>query len=726
MTHRYLTLFIATIFCISAGVFSMSAGRIAATASDSIPAPSKAQLDSLRQKALVDSLMSKDLGEVTVEAENTRLAPTATVYLPTSSQKNAAQNMAQLLQFMAIPKIRVDLQNNSITDNFGRNIAIFINYLPATAEDQEGLRTADVHKVEYLEFPSDPRYRGAERVLNFFVQEYEYGGYTKLSSRDAGTRSFHSDNTVFSKFAYKKMTFDLLTRANYFNDSHYGAEQDITFRIPDSEGKVSVIDRKMNFDKGRLEQLTLPVTFRATYQTDKVQIRNTLGYSLWNEPNVGYSGEVYNSAYDPSTGNYASKSVYRSHNFSYKGDFFFSLPRNFSLSVNPGFQYSRNKSDFKNLNFIIPDIASDRKENAYSAQLSVNLRKLFGHHSLNLDVKHDQSHNNVRQFNNLGFYNNRFHRYSSSAELTYQYQLPNFAILGEAGLNWDKTDMNGKHTSELYPELYLFSGYLINNKSVVNFEFHYRGIAPGASNRVESISQSNEMMYETGNPLLRNYNRLDINLSYGWYPSNRFSLDFHGSLLQEYDRILYFYSPYNNGTAVIRSPENNGDFYKYTVGTSLRFYFLNNRMNISFTPDVIFYKSTGLYRANTTEFTLKGAAFYSIKQFYVSGDVIALVKEMSPLTTQVTKYRPQYSLKVGWGNSSWNVALSAANFFNDGFLESTGLLNTPMVTRENKNYNLSFSRLFSISATYTFGYGKKIKRGDEVGAQSGASSIVTQ
>lgn len=50
----------------------MSAGRIAATASDSIPAPSKAQLDSLRQQALVDSLMSKDLGEVTVEAENTR------------------------------------------------------------------------------------------------------------------------------------------------------------------------------------------------------------------------------------------------------------------------------------------------------------------------------------------------------------------------------------------------------------------------------------------------------------------------------------------------------------------------------------------------------------------------------------------------------------------------------------------------------------------------------
>lgn len=47
MTHRYLTLFIAAIFCISAGVLDMTAGRFAATSSDSIPALSKAQLDSL-------------------------------------------------------------------------------------------------------------------------------------------------------------------------------------------------------------------------------------------------------------------------------------------------------------------------------------------------------------------------------------------------------------------------------------------------------------------------------------------------------------------------------------------------------------------------------------------------------------------------------------------------------------------------------------------------------
>ncbi len=82
----------------------------------------------------------------------------------------------------------------------------------------QGLRTPDVKKVEYLEFPSDPRFRGARRVVNIIVHEYAYGGYTKL------------------------------TRTETLNGSHFKQNQ-------------------------------YPVTLRATYASEKIQIRNTIGFT---------------------------------------------------------------------------------------------------------------------------------------------------------------------------------------------------------------------------------------------------------------------------------------------------------------------------------------------------------------------------------------------------------------------------------------------------------------
>ena len=56
---------------------------------------------------------------------------------------------------MAIPQIRINVVSNKVTDNFGTEVALYINGMEASSEDLEGLRTADVRNVEYLEFPTD-------------------------------------------------------------------------------------------------------------------------------------------------------------------------------------------------------------------------------------------------------------------------------------------------------------------------------------------------------------------------------------------------------------------------------------------------------------------------------------------------------------------------------------------------------------------------------------------
>ena len=161
-----------------------------------------------------DRIEAKELDEVVVEAQNQRTDAKLSTYTPTGKQKSSAQNAIDLLRQLAIPQININLVDNAVTTQTGQNVAIFINYLPASAEEIEGLFTADVRRVEYLDFPTDPRFQGNEHVVNFIMQKYEYGGYTKATvSENFLVGKLSSRASVYSKFAYKRMTYDLYAGA---------------------------------------------------------------------------------------------------------------------------------------------------------------------------------------------------------------------------------------------------------------------------------------------------------------------------------------------------------------------------------------------------------------------------------------------------------------------------------------------------------------------------------
>lgn len=120
-----------------------------------------ASITALAQNATPDSLKTHNLDEVVVEAQMQRTSSTYSTYIPTGRQKNAAQNAIDLLRQMAIPQIQINPVTDAVTDNLGSEVSIFINWLAASKEEMEGLLMQDMKKVEYLEFPSDPRFRGA-------------------------------------------------------------------------------------------------------------------------------------------------------------------------------------------------------------------------------------------------------------------------------------------------------------------------------------------------------------------------------------------------------------------------------------------------------------------------------------------------------------------------------------------------------------------------------------
>lgn len=102
----------------------------------------------MAQTETPDSINAQELEEVVVEGRNQRLGAEVSTYIPTSKQRNASQTAAELLNRMAIPQIKISA-NDDITDLAGKSVDVFIDFLPATKEDLQGMRMQDVKKVEY-------------------------------------------------------------------------------------------------------------------------------------------------------------------------------------------------------------------------------------------------------------------------------------------------------------------------------------------------------------------------------------------------------------------------------------------------------------------------------------------------------------------------------------------------------------------------------------------------
>lgn len=160
------------------------------------------------QQETSDSVSTKTLDEVVVEASNQQTSSNKSTYIPSARQKNAAADAISLLSHMAIPQIEVNPVSQAVTTASGQGVAVFIDFLPATSQDLQGMKTQDVKKVEYYLHPTDPRFQGARYAINFVMQKYVWGGYTKvMASKWLGVN--RTEGEVYSKMAYKSMVFDI-------------------------------------------------------------------------------------------------------------------------------------------------------------------------------------------------------------------------------------------------------------------------------------------------------------------------------------------------------------------------------------------------------------------------------------------------------------------------------------------------------------------------------------
>ncbi|MDE7470591.1 MAG: hypothetical protein K2M57_04005 [Paramuribaculum sp.] len=664
------------------------------------------------------------LGEVKVEADEAYMLTDRTVYVPSQRQKNAATDATDLLRAMAIPQITVGA-TGEVNDNMGHEVKLFINSLPASPEEQEGLRTADVKRVEYLEYPADARFGGAEKVINFIVQEYEYGGYTKLTADESVLTGLQNYSNIFSKFAYKNVVINLYAGAMNKESRHGGSDRTSTFRLKDKQGKEYLLTTDETVEKSFNKSDSYPVTLQANYSSDKVTVTNTVGYTYTSYPINYYDGSLRYST-DPSRGySYSSSNPTRSNSLAYSGYMYVSMPNGLSLNITPSFRYThRNDRSIYSTSKEGTIIDRTAKEDSYSYSADFMLSKSFNEN--NSGYIQAMTFGDISNLDYYGTseFNSEYSFISYWLNAGYSLRINRWSISMSASLSSARMKSNEKTNHRLNPYGRINVTFNPNSKNSFSTFINVSRRVYGIDRRTTELLRLNEFIYAMGNPEIKDSPQLDLDLDYTWLPSNIFYLSAGTWNFLQIRARKEDYEPYRGSDALLRTTFNNGRFQRSTIYARATLRLLGGKLQINVRPEQTFYRSTGINARSYSIFSSNTGVNLYLDRWYLSAYYYSPQNKMTEVQNVITKMRNLYWVTAGWSNGNLNLRFSAYNIFNKGWnLYDESLISSNYSYRSVSQSTFYHPRL-NFEVNYTFGYGKKVNRGYEVGAQGSAASAI--
>lgn len=676
----------------------------------------------MAQSAEPDSIKTRNLEEVVVEAQSQSVSATVSTYIPTKRQKNSAQTGSELLNRMGIPQLGL-VSGNSVTTSSGQNVDLFIDYVPATEQELSGMRMSDVKKVEYYDFPQDPRFQGKAHVINFIMQKYEYGGYVKAYVNEFFIANSGQLN-LYSKFQYKRMTYDVAVGGWHTNNGHTCNATEETYRLPQPDGSLEVFKRSATPTDSRVRQHSLWPTLKAKYQTDKIMMVNTVGANFHSTPKQYAAGTVsFNPEVWPQTG-YVSNQDSRTNSITYSGYWNFILPRGNSISFNPYYSYSYTKQH--SLYTETGGQTFDNGATDKSQHLSVPLRYVhdFGKWGNITAICNTIFKTNSTRYTDASNTYNHLTSLRIGPGLFYNYQTEKFNGLIGGGFNYYHSKFGNITEHSMQPWMDISIQYAFDSRNSINAEFHHATWPAASSDRSSAVIQTNPLFSYTGNPELNPYKSYDVSLRYVWMPDNKWSISVFGDGNFISDRFVYAYRPSADG--ILRTiSQDAGNYAQWLYGVTVSARLLDNSLMLNGQIAHRIVRNGSPYGWTKQAVPWYLQAFYYLKGWTFGLQYQSTQEYCDGYVSGIWMKAPNaYTAIVGWGNSTWNIKTQITNPFRWNWKNSISKLETPYYDVSTTSYDTVYHCYILVSATYTFGYGKKIQRGNEASQQMGTSSSI--
>ncbi|MCM1452278.1 MAG: outer membrane beta-barrel family protein [Clostridium sp.] len=690
-----------------------------------IGAWAQAQGDSIA--AVSDSLDVRMLDDVVIEARTQRVIQNGVEYIPAKKIKKTSMNATSLLLNMQIPQLNVDPITMAVNTVNGKDVAIFIDYVPASEEQISGLRPEDVLKVEVLDFPPDPRFGGADHVVNFIMQKYEWGGYTKLTASGSALAMDNATGRVFSRFVYKKWTIDAYAVAGFTHSGRYIYTSESAFRDVDFEGKHYDEIKRISEVGGKYlgRSNNQAASLAASYQNGKTYIQHALAFGRNHIPANRYGSEVSFSddAIAKSTSWRSGRELQLYPTI--RGYYQFGLPRQSMLVASWNFSYTSSKSSsFYHLEGYSP-IENDNKEKAYSPNAQLMYKLPLGHNNALAA--------NVSTYNSI--FNTRYFGTSQSTQkllssetmamLIYTHNWNKLSLYSRVGASYTVGRVNGATTlREWNPRLGLQLSCKFSDKHSASLEGWWGNSHPQPSTANDALVQQNELLWIQGNPDLRNTLFASATASYTYIPSNKLSLSAFLEYEGEPHKQAYRYYSLPGHDGLVRQYINSGTSNRYSAYINATWRLWDNSLVLRASGQIDRIVFTGS-EAQTIN-SLSGAI---IAQYSKDSFSLMLFYQTPKKTLGVWDYGTRkksaysYGLTANYVMGAWKASLQFYNWLRrDGFTNSCYF--SPRYSEIERNWSSSLSRSIGLSISYTFSYGKKVSTSNEQSNEPSASSAI--
>ncbi len=672
-----------------------------------------------QQEATSDSTATT-LGEVVVQARTQQLGAEVSTFIPTSRQKAAAQTATELLSRMAIPLIRVAPGSNAVTDPSGQSVDIFIDYLPASKEDIEGMRTADVRRVEYYAFPSDPRFQGKPRVLNFVMQHYAYGGYVKGYAWENTANA--GQITAYGKLQYGRMTYDFAAGAFYLNQSHTGGDTFETFRLPQPDGKELAFERSSIQDDARWRRRTYWPTFRAKYASERVTLQNTLGAKFDHDPSDLRSGNV---SYNPSllpTSSFSETATSRVNSLNYNGVWNFTLSDRDALSFTPAYAFSHTRTASLYSEAGHGEFLNNAVDDSHRLSADLTYSLSFGSWG-NLNVLAQTQYNkSTTSYSGTAVADDRASTLRIGPGARYSLGIGKVYASAGAGAQWSRQTYMLRRRHSAAPWADFSAQYSPSDRHNLSTDLSFNTSVPAADLLSQAVIRTSPLMSVTGCPDLKPYHSYFANLNYTYMPTSTVAVSTFASLWTPTGRYVFDYQ--TSPTGILRTITQPGGAYsQWNYGAYGSVQLLGGKLHLVAQIMGNSVHNGYPYDQNKTNISYAVQANFYLGNWTLSGLYFSPHGEPGgPMVSTWTRHKAFYFVTAGWASSGWNVQLQLCNFARWNWRSDIAEMRSPAYDKIERTLSINDHALARLAVTYTIGFGKKVSRGDEAEQQSAISS----